>query len=62
MKYRKKPVVVEARQLAYPEVVTTAHGGVCAVAGDWVITDPETGDTWPIKPDIFASTYEPVDE
>ena len=60
-KYRKKPVVVEARgPLTGAEMVTTAHGRVRAEAGDWILTDPKTGDTWPIKPDIFAATYEPV--
>lgn len=60
-KFRKKPVVVEARgPLTESEMVTTAHGRVRAEAGDYVLTDPKTGDTWPIKPDIFEATYEPV--
>lgn len=62
MKFRKKPVVIEARLLKESGLVTTAHGRVRAEAGDWVLTDPETGDTWPIKPDIFEKTYEAVDE
>lgn len=62
-KYRKKPVVIEARgPLAEAELVTTAHGRVRAEAGDYVLCDPITGDTWPIKPDIFEQTYERVDE
>lgn len=62
MKFRKKPVVVEARgPLLTSEMVTTAHGRVRAEAGDYVLTDRATGDTWPIKPDIFAATYEPAD-
>jgi hypothetical protein len=60
---RKKPVPVEARgPIVEPEMVTTAHGRVRAEAGDYVLRDPKTGDTWPIKPDIFAATYEPVTE
>lgn len=60
-KFRKKPVEVEARgPLTEPEMVTTAHGRVRAEAGDYVLVDPATMDTWPIKPDIFAATYEPV--
>lgn len=54
-------IVVEARQLDTAELVTTAHGRVRAEAGDWVLTDPTTGDAWPIKPDIFKATYEPAD-
>jgi hypothetical protein len=60
LKFKKKPRVVEARRLTEAELVTTAHGRVRAEAGDWVLRDPATGDTWPIKPDIFASTYEEV--
>lgn len=61
MKFRKKPILVDARgPLTVPEMVTTAHGRVRAEAGDYVMSDPTTGDTWPIKPDIFAATYEPV--
>jgi hypothetical protein len=58
--YRKKPVDVEARQITVSEVVLTAHGRVRAEPGDWILRNPITGDTWPIKPDIFKDTYEPV--
>lgn len=62
MRYRKRPVIVEARgPLTEPEFVTTAHGRVRAEAGDYVLL-AESGDTWPIKPDIFAATYEPVED
>ena len=61
MKYRKKPIAVDVRgPLTDAEMVATAHGRVRAEAGDYVLRDPVTGDTWPIKPDIFAATYEPV--
>lgn len=62
MKYKKKPIPVNARLLTETEVVLTAHGRVRAEPGDWILSDPMSGDTWPIKPDIFAATYEPVDE
>lgn len=61
-KFRKKPIEIEVRgPLTISEMVTTAHGRVRAEAGDYVLTDPITGDTWPIKPDIFEATYEPVE-
>ncbi len=61
MKFRKKLVEVEARgPLVESEMVTTAHGRIRAEAGDYILLDPKTGDTWPIKPDIFAATYEPA--
>ena len=61
MKYRKKLVDVDGRCLTQSEYVLTPHGRVRAEAGDWVLTDPATGDTWPIKADIFALTYEPAE-
>lgn len=62
MKARKKPVVVDVEgPLTEPRMVTTAHGRVRAEAGDFVLRDPQTGDTWPIKPDIFTQTYEVMD-
>ena len=61
-RFRKKPIPVEARLITVSEVVLTAHGRVRAEPGDWVLTDPATGDTWPIKPDIFAANYEPVED
>jgi hypothetical protein len=62
MKYIKKPIPVNARQITESEVVLTAHGRVRAEPGDWILSDPKSGDTWPIKPDIFEATYDPVRE
>ena len=62
MKYRKKPIEVDARRIENSEMVATARGRVRAEAGDWILSDPTTGDTWPIKPDIFEQTYEKVEE
>lgn len=61
MKVRKKPIIVNARHVLESEVILTAHGRVRAEPGDYVLTDPVSGDTWPIKPDIFATTYEVVE-
>lgn len=60
-KYRKKPITINARRVEESEVVLTAHGRVRAEPGDWVLVDPNTGDTWPVKPDIFEATYEMVE-
>ena len=61
MKFRKRPIAVDARRVEVSELVLTAHGRVRAEPGDWILTDPESGDTWPIKPDLFERTYERVD-
>lgn len=74
-KYRKRPVDVEAVQYFYdrpwPEgaikaddgnycVLYTANGRVELHNGDWIVTDPNTGDRWPVNSDIFAKTYGPA--
>jgi hypothetical protein len=86
--YRKKPVVIEARQVTYGnryEVATWCEGepqdaspsgliyapGVLAIdtlegrmwaqAGDWIIKGVK-GEFYPVKPEIFAETYEGVEE
>lgn len=83
MKYRKKPVVIEATQWFklgdHPAVlaapldpitgfvdghhgwVQTLEGGHIVTPGDWIITGVK-GEHYPCKPDIFAATYEAVEE
>src|SRR5690606_31657544 len=102
-KYRKKPVVVEAKQWFPPgderhdpSMLThrkgnsvsppdyrrggvrwqlsplagvggdrlnfrAANGDVRVSPGDWIVADPASGDSWPVRADIFAATYEPVE-
>lgn len=96
MKFRKKPVVIDAYQLTrevadravldhemppgiilgsarfHPErrqvyeaafTCVTIHGQITAVAiDDWIIAEPDGEHFYPCKPDIFAATYEPVNE
>ena len=40
--------------------VGTLEGGHIVCVGDWIIKGVK-GEFYPCKPDIFASTYEPVD-
>lgn len=76
MKFRKKPVVIEATQWFkdgdHPAVtayvwgegcgwIMTLEGGHIVTPGDWVITGVK-GEHYPCKPDIFAMTYELVEE
>lgn len=87
MKFRKKPVVVEAVQwhgagdtnrllnwLSQQEAdisgwtfhdtditIPTLEGDMSARPGDWFIRGVK-GEFYPCKPDIFAATYEPVDD
>jgi hypothetical protein len=41
--------------------VPTLEGGHVVTPGDWIATGAQ-GEHWPIKPDIFAATYELVEE
>lgn len=74
MKYRKKPVVIEATQWFkmgdHPAVkaflarhegwIDTLEGGHIVTPGDFIITGVK-GEHYPCKPDIFELTYEVVE-
>jgi hypothetical protein len=76
MKFRKKPVVIEATQWFkmgdHPAVlaslgnagwypyIDTLEGPHLVTAGDWIITGVK-GEHYPCKPDIFEATYEAVE-
>lgn len=61
MKYRKKPVVVEAYQTDKEMIIHTLEGDIHASVGDYIITGVK-GEQYPCKPDIFEQTYEKVDD
>ena len=58
MKYRKKPVVVEAYRTDIKVQIETLEGVMTANPGDWIITGVK-GEKYPCKNDIFEMTYEP---
>ena len=59
MKFRKKPVVVDAYQTDREMNIETLEGVMHAEPGDWIITGVN-GERYPCKPDIFENTDEPV--
>ena len=61
MKFRKKPVVIEAYQTDASLDIETLEGVMHASPGDWIITGIN-GEKYPCKPDIFEKTYEPIDD
>lgn len=82
MKYRKKPVVIEAVQwngsgslnnipqwykdagikiIGVHLYIETLKGTMTANIGDWIIRGVK-GEIYPCKPDIFAATYEKVNQ
>ena len=60
MKFRKKPIVIEAEQTFVEVYIATLEGTMRAEPGDWIITGVK-GEKYPCKPDIFAATYEAVE-
>jgi len=77
MKFRKKPIVIEAQQFremdswpdgvqrepgeGCPAYIETLEGRMIVSEDDWVITGIK-GERYPCKPDIFEATYEEVTE
>jgi len=74
MKFRKKPVVIEATQWFrhgdHPKVgrngelkgvIQTLEGLMTVMPGDWIITGVKN-EVYPCKPDIFEATYEKVED
>ena len=84
MRFRKKPVVIEAVQWlgnnfqAISDLagdserviwlnndgtleIPTLEGAMTASAGDWIVKGVK-GEFYPCKPDIFAATYEAVEQ
>ena len=59
MKYRKKPVIIEAVRLTVPMSVETLEGVMKGNVGDWLITGVK-GEKYFCKDDIFKMTYEKV--
>jgi hypothetical protein len=91
MKFRKKPVVIEAHRLGddgWPDaiwegvnaglivlhldtagadkrvvghaIIWTLEGSMVGNVGDWIVRGIK-GEFYPVKPDIFAATYEAVE-
>jgi len=59
VKFRKKPVVIDATQTDVELQILTTEGVMTASPGDWIITGVR-GERYPCKPDIFALTYDAV--
>jgi len=60
MKYRKRPIVVEAYQTDKEIIIHTLEGDMKAFVGDYIITGVN-GEQYPCKSDIFEKTYELVE-
>jgi hypothetical protein len=68
VRYFRHPLVDGTRPCAHCGLtmhehghIDTLEGGHVVCPGDWVITGVK-GEHYPCKPDIFAATYEPVED
>lgn len=61
MRFRKKPVEIEATRLTEETHIVTLEGVMTGNPGDWLITGVE-GEQYPCRHDIFVRTYEGADE
>lgn len=61
MKFRKRPVIIDAYQTDVECVIVTLEGVMTGNPGDWIITGVN-GEQYPCKPDIFEKTYERVND
>jgi len=59
MRYRKKPIVIEAKQMFVTFEVDTLEGKMTGQPGDYLVTGMY-GERYPCKKEIFESTYECV--
>ena len=59
-KYRKRPVVIDAKQLTQRVEIDTREGTVVGEPGDYLIVGVE-GEIYPCGREIFEQTYEEVE-
>lgn len=58
-KYRKRPVVIDAKQLTQRVEIDTREGTVVGEPGDYLIVGVD-GEIYPCGREIFEQTYEEV--
>jgi hypothetical protein len=61
MKFRKKPIVIDAYQVDQEHFIETLEGVMRAKPGDWIITGIN-GEKYPCDNEIFEKTYDKVEE
>ena len=58
-KFRKRSIVIEAYQTDEEIKIRTLEGVMTASPGDWIITGIN-GEKYPVKDDIFKTTYDEI--
>lgn len=49
-------------EFLHPYVITAHEQRAYLAPGDWIMSEPMEGRFYPCKPDIFAASYEPVND
>lgn len=60
-RYRKKPIIVEARQILEDFEVETKEGTMRGKTGDYVVKGIK-GEIYPVDQNIFMATFEKVSD
>jgi hypothetical protein len=60
-RYRKRPVIIHAKELTEPMDIETLEGMMHANTGDFLLIGVEN-EQYPCKRSIFLSTYDLVEE
>ena len=60
-KYRKRPLVIEARRMDRIFTVQTLEGTMTGREGDWLVRGIH-GEEYPVAHEIFVKTYEEVED
>lgn len=58
-RYRKKPVIIKARQMDGKFAVDTLEGQMHGNKGDYLVRGVK-GEFYPVKKEIFEETYEEI--
>ncbi len=57
--YRKKPIIIRAKQMNEPFEVKTMEGTMKGKTGDYLVVGIKN-EKYPIDKDIFEKTYNPI--
>lgn len=57
--YIHKPTLVHAYPTRVRTIINTLEGDMVAEVGDYIVHG-DHGERWPVKPEIFLNSYEPI--
>ena len=60
-KYRKKPIIIQAKQMPGHFIIDTLEGKMKGKPGDYLVVGIK-GERYPVRKDIFEESYDEVFE